>query len=94
MKIINDRDEFYNKVVTLFTERFGKPIRQDEFECTFSKCGNIIVSNHSDNVQIYTNGDTIVYPSNIFNCYCVMTITGNSLFYYGSIDVSEVQLND
>ena len=92
MKIINDRDDFYNKVVSLFTERFGNPILQDDFECTFCECGNIIVSKHANDIQIYVSGRTIDYPLDIFNCFCVVTINGNSLFYYGYIDVSEVQL--
>lgn len=94
MKIINNRDEFYNRVVTLFTERYGEPILKYDNECTFCECGNVIVSRHKNDIQIYISGHTVDYPLEIFDCFCVVTINGNSLFYYGHLDVSEVQLND
>lgn len=90
MKIINDRNEFYKRVITLFTELIGNPNFLDDEVCIFGELGNVIVHKHDDNIQVYVNGETIDYPFYLFDCYSVVDITGNSIFYYGRLDIGEV----
>lgn len=86
MKVIKNLDEFFARCCNEFINAgFEEYYRYNDNSIEYHLNDEVaIVGLHNDSVQIYLNSFH-EWSSFIFPCRCLMSILGNSIFYYGEI---------
>lgn len=85
MKVKKNFEEMFNRVCEEFRLHSYREVNiADGCKVFESKSGAVYVTKREDCVQIFSTFSHD-WSAWVFPCRCIMTVLGNSLFYYGEV---------
>lgn len=89
MKVKRNFEEMFKRVCEEFRMHSYEEVNMsDDCKAFESNRGTVYVTKRGDCVQVFSNFSHD-WSAWVFPCRCIMTVLGNSLFYYGEIIYDE-----